>query len=55
MADQNEFQESSLSEEELDQILSSGSEDTSLDDLLGNAKNQSDKVKKTRSGFPRNF
>jgi flagellar motor switch protein FliN/FliY len=51
MADQNEFQESSLSEEQLDQILSSGSEDTSLDELLGNAKNQSDKAKKQDQDF----
>jgi len=51
MADQNEFQESSLSEEQLDQILSSGSEDTSLEDLLVNAKNQSDKAKKQDQDF----
>ena len=51
MVDQNEFQESSLSEEQLDQILSSGSEDVSTDDLLGNLTNQSDKTKKQDQDF----
>ncbi len=48
MVGENDFQESSLSEEQLDQILSSGSEDVSTDDLLGNLTNKSDKSEKAK-------